>query len=85
LTKFLSFAGMNEGAFGDQIKSLFGIRPPQGNLYKYLNGRFSENAAIPPKSPGYPLRPYHVKVEIIGGNADTKVIASGTPLRRWPI
>lgn len=85
LTKFLSFAGMNEGAFGDQIKGLFGIKPPQGNLYRYLSGRFSENAAIPPKSPGNPVSPYHVKVEIIGGNVDSKIIASGTPLRRWPI
>lgn len=85
LTKFLSFAGMNEGAFSDQIKSLFGIRAPQGNLYKYLNGRFSENAAIPPKSPGNAVQTYHVRVDITGGGAGSKIIASGTPQRRWPI
>lgn len=83
LDKFLSFAALN-GAFGDQIKSLFGIKAPQGNLYKYLKGRFSENAAIPAKSPGSPAQPYFVKVEIEGGTAESKIIASGTPLRRSP-
>lgn len=85
LSKFLSFAGMNNSALGDQVKSLFGIRPPQGNLYKYLNGRFSDNAAIPAKSPGNGASPYFVKVEIEGGNADSRVIASGTPKRRYPL
>ena len=84
LDKFLTFAGM-QGAFGDQIKSLFGIRTPQGNLYRYLNGRFSENAKIPPKSPGNPAQTYYVKVEIDDGNADSKIIASGTPRRRYPL
>lgn len=82
--KLLSFVS-NQNAFTDQISSMFGIRTPQGNLYRYLKGRFSDNAAIPPKSPGNPAQPYHVKVEIVGGNADSKVIASGTPLRRWPL
>ncbi|SKE21708.1 Gp15 [Mycobacteroides abscessus subsp. massiliense] len=85
ISKFLSFAGMNNSAFGDQIKSFFGIRPPQGNLYKYLKGRFSQNAAIPPKSPGEDAKPYFVKVAIDNGNADSKIIASGTPLRRYPL
>ena len=84
LDKFLSFAGMN-GAFGDQIKGLFGIKAPQGNLYRYLTGRFSDNYAIPPKSPGNPVQPYHVKVEIEDGTAESKVIVAGTPLRRSPI
>lgn len=75
----------NQNAFTDQIESMFGIVPPQGNFYKYLKGRFSDNAAIPPKSPGNPAQPYYVKVEIIGGNADSKVIASGTPQRRYPL
>ncbi|QQG96227.1 hypothetical protein HBE99_04620 [Mycobacteroides chelonae] len=85
ISKFLSFAGMNNSAFGDQIKSLFGIQPPQGNLYKYLKGRFSKNAAIPPKSPGEAAKPYYVKVAIDNGNADSKIIASGTPRRRYPL
>ncbi|AUV60518.1 minor tail protein [Mycobacterium phage OldBen] len=72
-------------AFTDQIGSLFGIVPPQGNFYKYLSGRFSENAAIPAKSPGEPAQQFFVKTEIVGGNADSKVILSGTPLRRYPM
>ncbi|ANN98205.1 hypothetical protein [Mycobacteroides abscessus] len=83
--KFLSFAGMNNSAFGDQLKSVFGIRPPQGNFYKYLKGRFSKNAAIPPKPAGGPAEPYYVKVAIDNGNADSKIIASGTPMRRYPL
>lgn len=83
--KFLSFAGMNNSAFGDQLKSVFGIRPPQGNFYKYLKGRFSKNAAIPPKPAGAEAQPYYVKVAIDNGNADSKIIASGTPLRRYPL
>ncbi|WP_079669983.1 DUF7257 domain-containing protein [Mycobacteroides abscessus] len=85
IEKFMSFAGMNGTAFADQIKSQFGITPPQGPLYKYLKGRFSKNAAIPPKSPGNPAQPYFVKVSIEGGNADSKIIASGTPRRRYPL
>lgn len=77
------FTGQNTAA--DGMSSLFGVKTPQGNLYKYLNGRFSDNAAIPAKSPGDEARPYFVKVEIDGGNADSKIIASGTPLRRYPL
>ncbi len=84
LDKFLTFAGMN-GAFGDQIKSLFGIKAPQGNLYRYLSGRFSDRYAIPKKSPGNPVQTYHVRVELEGGDAESKVIVAGTPLRRNPI
>ncbi|GAS98778.1 Gp23 protein, partial [Mycolicibacterium canariasense] len=65
-------------ALTDAIFNNFGIRVPQGNLYKYLDGRFSDNAAIPPKSPGNRARPYYVKVAIDDGNADSKIIASGT-------
>ena len=77
------FSGRN--AWTDQIMNTFGIRTPQGNFYKYLDGRFSENAAIPPKSPGNRAKPYYVKVEIDDGNADSMVIASGTPKRRYPL
>lgn len=65
------------------IESLFGIRPPQGNPYSLLHGRFS--VPIPAKSPGNPAQPYYIKAEIQGGNADSQIIASGTPLRRWPL
>lgn len=74
------------------IQSIFGIfgdpsapYAPQGNLYRFLSGRFSDASAIPAKSPGNPTVAYHVKVEIVGGDADTKVIASGTPKRRYPL
>ena len=85
ISKFLDWVGPDSSALEDQIKSLFGIRPPQGNFYQYLNGRFSDACAIPPKSPGYPAQTYHLKVEILGGNADSKVILAGTPLRRYPL
>ena len=82
--KLLSLAGTGASLIELQ-QSIFGVKAPQGNLYKLLKGRFSENAAIPPKSPGNPAAPYYVKVEIVGGNADSKVIASGTPRRRYPL
>ncbi len=85
MNKLLDFAGFDGSALEEQILSAFGVKPPQGNFYRYLNGRFSDNAAIPPKSPGNPAQPYFVKVEIVGGNADSRVIVSGTPLRRYPL
>lgn len=72
-------------AVTDQVLNSFGIRTPQGNLYKYLDGRFSDHAAIPAKSPGNKAKPYFVKVEIDDGNADSMIIASGTPKRRYPL
>lgn len=74
----------------DVFQSLFGIfsggsaadTAPQGNVYRFLKGRFSN--AIPAKSPGNPAQVYHVAVEITGGNADSRIIAAGTPLRRYP-
>ena len=71
------------------FQSIFGILgigpvPPQGNLYSLLSGRFSDNSAIPAKSPGAPIQTKAVKVEITGAGAQTRVIAAGTPLRRLP-
>lgn len=86
LAKLISFAtGNNFLPLLQAFLSPFGVQPPQGNMYSLLKGRFSDNAAIPPKSPGAPATPYHVKVQIVGGNADSRVIASGVPLRRWPM
>ena len=86
LKQFFSFAFANNvPPLVQAIQSLFGIRPPQGNVYSLLRGRFSDAAAIPPKSPGNPATPYHVKVEIDDGNADSRIISSGTPLRRYPL
>lgn len=68
-----------------QIESAFGITPPQGNLYSLLKGRWSKDSMIPPKPVGKPAGPYFVKVAIDDGNADSKIIVSGTPQRRQPL
>ena len=62
--------------------SVFGVVPPQGNLHRLLDGRFSR--PIPAKSPGRPAEICHVAVSITGGNSDSRILASGTPLRRYP-
>ena len=83
---FVSFAtGNNVPPLLQEIESWFGIRPPQGNLYSLLDGRFSTGSAIPAKSPGAPAKPYFIKAEIDDGNADSKIICAGTPLRRYPV
>jgi hypothetical protein len=83
LSDIISFAtGNNAPPLLEALKSSFGILPPQGNPYSLLQGRFSN--PVPAKSPGRPAQTYHVKVEIAGGNADSKIIAAGTPLRRNP-
>jgi hypothetical protein len=65
------------------VNSLVGGSPaPQGNLYPLLHGRFSN--PIPAKSPGNPAQVYHIMVEIEDGNAESAIIASLTPLRRYP-
>lgn len=65
------------------IESLFGIRPPQGNPYSLLHGRFA--GGIPPKPSGAPIQPYHVAVKIEGGAAGSAILAGGIPRRRWPL
>lgn len=64
------------------FESLLGIQPPQGELYSLLRGRF--NKAIPAKPAGDPPVTASIACEIVGGNADSKIIAALTPLRRWP-
>jgi hypothetical protein len=82
---FISFAtGNNVPPLLQQIESFFGIAPPQGNMYTLLHGRFRNNQ-IPARSPGNPVQPYFVKVAIDDGNASSKLIAAGTPLRRYPL
>lgn len=86
LQRFISFATANNvPPLLQAIESAFGIDPPQGPLYALLDGRFSDNAAIPPKSPGNTVRTYNVWIGISGGSAATKVIVSGVPLRRYPL
>lgn len=65
-----------------ELESIFGINPPQGNPYSLLTGRFKN--AIPQKSPGNPAQAYNISVSIDDGNADSRIVASGTPLRRMP-
>lgn len=64
------------------FQSLFGIDPPQGNMYSLLNGRFTR--PVPPKPIGSPPVESHIAVEVVDGNASTRIIAALTPRRRWP-
>lgn len=64
------------------FESLFGISPPQGNMYQLLDGRFDQ--PIPPRPVAGLPEESHIAIEITGGDAETKVIAALTPLRRWP-
>lgn len=81
----LTFAGADSNAFLQQFQSALGIRTAQGPMYSLLKGRFSENSAIPAKSPGRPAEPFYVRVDIDDGDANSKVISAGTPLRRYPL
>jgi hypothetical protein len=84
LKDFLSFAsGNNASPLEEEILSQFGIKPPQGNMYSLLDGRFAR--PIPAKPAAGPAKLYNVLVEVVGGDADTRITAAGTPLRRWPM
>lgn len=62
--------------------SAFGVVPPQGNMNRLIEGRFVE--PIPQKSPGNGVQTHHVACSITGGNADSRIVAAGTPRRRYP-
>lgn len=82
LKDVLSFAsGGNDAPLIQSIESVFGIMPPQGNLYTLLKGRF--NKPIPAKKPGQDAPTYQVAVSISGGNAQSKIVAALTPQRRY--
>jgi len=84
--RFESFArGANVRKLDKVADSVFGVQTPQGNLYRFLDGRFSDRSAIPPRPAGRPATPYHVKCEIVDGTAESMILASGTPLRRYPV
>ena len=89
LKDFIDWANANNvPPLLQQIESAFGIVPPQGNLLTLLKGRWNKDSAIPAKSPGTPdslVPDYFVKVSIEGGNADSKILVSGTPQRRVPV
>lgn len=81
---FVSFAsGNNASPLAEELLSKFGVKPPQGNMYSLLDGRFAE--PIPPKPVAGPVQEHKVLVEIVDGNADSRIVAAGTPLRRWPL
>lgn len=78
-----SFAPIaNIGPTLEANASVYGVVPPQGNMHRLLNGRFSR--PVPRKSPGRPPELCHVAVSITGGDANSRIIAAGTPLRRYP-
>lgn len=80
---FLEFVTLgNVPPLFQTLESIFGILPPQGNPYSLMKGRFS--VPIPARSPGKPVQAYHTKVSIDDGNAESQIIAAGTPLRRLP-
>lgn len=84
LRDFVSFAsGNNASPLVQEILSVFGIQPPQGNMYSLLEGRFAQ--PVPPKPAVGSPQSYSVAVEVVNGDADTRIIAAGTPLRRWPL
>lgn len=62
--------------------SEFGVVPPQGNLHRIIEGWFTH--PIPPKSPGRSAEEYRVACKITGGNPDSRIIAAGTPMRKFP-
>lgn len=83
LQKLESFAPIaNIGPTLEANASAYGVVPPQGNMHRLKRGSFTR--PIPRKSPGRPVAPVQVAVSIAGGNADSRVLASGVSLRRYP-
>lgn len=84
LTGLISFAtNGNVPPLLEQFASLFGVVPPQGNLYQYLQGRFT--TPIPAQPSSGPGLPSQINVEITGGGNTTRIIGAITPRRRWPL
>jgi hypothetical protein len=85
LDDFLSFAlGNNAAPLIAAIESEFGVTAPQGNIYSLLDGRFSDNSGIPARPVAGPMTAYEIPVSISGGNANSRIVAAATPLRRFP-
>ena len=66
-----------------QFESIFGLLPPQGELYSTMKGRFTN--PVPRAFYGQPLVTSHIPVSITGGGPNSKIIAAITPRRRWPL
>ena len=83
---FLDFAtGGNAPPLMHALASQFGIQPPQGNLYSLLKGRFGTESAIPAAPVSGEPQPYYLDASITDGNADSQLISTGIPLRRYPL
>lgn len=72
----------NIGLTRESNASEFGVVPPQGNMHRLIQGWFTHPVAA--KSPGGRAEPQYVACKITGGNADSRIIAAGTPRRRYP-
>jgi len=84
MSELVSFATNNNvPPLLEQFESVFGILPPQGNMYSLLNGRFT--TPVPPKFDSQPPVVSNIAVSIANGNASSKVVAALTPQRRWPL
>lgn len=84
INDFINFATAgNVPPLLQQIKSMYGILPPQGHPNQLLSGAFTN--PIPAKSPGKPAKEHHIAVSISGGTSDSMILATGTPLRRYPL
>ncbi len=73
----------NASTIGDTAPALFGASPSD-TMYRKMNGRFTSACAIPAKQPGMRVEDHLVACAIEGGNADSKILAQLTPLRRYP-
>jgi hypothetical protein len=56
--------------------SAYGVIPPQGNMHRLKRGSFTR--PVPAKSPGTAGGAGEGAVSISGGNADSRIIRSGT-------
>ncbi len=74
---------LTERAAAGVSPALFGASPTD-TMYRKMKGRFTADCAIPAKQPGMRVQTHLVKCAITGGNADSKIEASLTPLRRYP-
>jgi hypothetical protein len=62
--------------------SVFGVVPPQGNMHRTIEGWFTR--PIPPRLASGKAQIHTVAVSISGGNANSRIVASGVPRQRGP-
>jgi len=84
LSQLISFATNNNvPPLLQRFESFFGVIPPQGNLYSLMSGRFTN--PVPGTPYGVLPQVQSIPVWISNGNANSQIIASLTPMRRWPL